>query len=203
LAVADYLSRKRIRNGEQPVEIRDVLEAMIKAHEIQGILALENSLNRVGLDHVLYVKIATTAVVAKMLGGSKEEIMNALSNAWIDNSSLRTYRYAPNTGSRKSWAAGDATSRGVRLAMMAVQGEMGYATALSAPGWGFQDVLFNKQELTISQPFDSYVMENILFKVAYPAEFHAQTAAEAAVQLHPEVKDRLDDIDQISITTHE
>lgn len=203
LAVADYLSRKRIRNGEQPVEIRDVLEAMIKAHEIQGILALENSLNRVGLDHVLYVKIATTAVVAKMLGGSKEEIMNALSNAWIDNSSLRTYRHAPNTGSRKSWAAGDATSRGVRLAMMAVQGEMGYATALSAPGWGFQDVLFNKQELTISQPFDSYVMENILFKVAYPAEFHAQTAAEAAVQLHPEVKDRLDDIDQISITTHE
>src|SRR5699024_1646327 len=164
LAVADYLSRKRIRNGEQPVEIRDVLEAMIKAHEIQGILALENSLNRVGLDHVLYVKIATTAVVAKMLGGSKEEIMNALSNAWIDNSSLRTYRHAPNTGSRKSWAAGDATSRGVRLAMMAVQGEMGYATALSAPGWGFQDVLFNKQELTISQPFDSYVMENVLFK---------------------------------------
>src|SRR5699024_10763254 len=133
LAVADYLSRKRIRNGEQPVEIRDVLEAMIKAHEIQGILALENSLNRVGLDHVLYVKIATTAVVAKMLGGSKEEIMNALSNAWIDNSSLRTYRHAPNTGSRKSWAAGDATSRGVRLAMMAVQGEMGYATDLSAP----------------------------------------------------------------------
>ncbi len=203
LAVADYLSRKRIRNGEGPVEIREVLEMMIKAHEIQGILALENSLNRVGLDHVLYVKIATTAVVAKMLGGSKEEIMNALSNAWIDNSSLRTYRHAPNTGSRKSWAAGDATSRGVRLAMMAVQGEMGYATALSAPGWGFQDVLFHKQELTISQPFDSYVMENVLFKVAYPAEFHAQTAAEAAVQLHPEVKARLDDIDQITITTHE
>lgn len=203
LAVADYLSRKRVRNGEAPVMVHEVLEMMIKAHEIQGVLALENSLNRVGLDHVLYVKIATTAVVTKMLGGSKEEVMNALSNAWIDNSSLRTYRHAPNTGSRKSWAAGDATSRGVRLAMMAVQGEMGYETALTAPGWGFQDVLFNKQELTLSQPFDSYVMENVLFKVAYPAEFHAQTAAEAAVQLHPEVKERLDDIDKITLTTHE
>ncbi|WP_449355770.1 bifunctional 2-methylcitrate dehydratase/aconitate hydratase [Virgibacillus natechei] len=203
LAVADYVSQQRLARGEEPVTVQEVLEAMIKAHEIQGVLALENSLNRVGLDHVLYVKIATTAVVTKMLGGGRSEISNALSNAWIDNSSLRTYRHAPNTGSRKSWAAGDATSRGVRLAMMAVKGEMGYATALSAPGWGFQDVLFNKQELALSQPFDSFVMENVLFKVAYPAEFHAQTAAEASVQLHPEVKNRLDEIDQITITTHE
>ncbi|WP_373893528.1 bifunctional 2-methylcitrate dehydratase/aconitate hydratase [Virgibacillus sp. CBA3643] len=203
LAVADYVSQQRLARAEKPVTVQEVLEAMIKAHEIQGVLALENSLNRVGLDHVLYVKIATTAVVTKMLGGGYEEISNSLSNAWIDNSSLRTYRHAPNTGSRKSWAAGDATSRGVRLAMMAVKGEMGYATALSAPGWGFQDVLFNKQELAFSQPFDSFVMENVLFKVAYPAEFHAQTAAEASVQLHPEVKNRLDEIDQITITTHE
>lgn len=203
LAVADYLSRTQVRNGKQPLLIQDVLEMMIKAHEIQGILALSNSLNRVGLDHVLYVKIATTAVAAKMLGGNKQEIMNALSNAWIDNSSLRTYRHTPNTGSRKSWAAGDATSRGVRLAMMAVKGEMGYETALTASGWGFQDVLFNKQELTISQPMDSYVMENVLFKVSYPAEFHAQTAAEAAVQLHPDVKEKLEEIEKIHITTHE
>lgn len=203
LAVADYVSQERLSQGKSPLKVEDVLEMMIKAHEIQGILALENSLNRVGLDHVLYVKVATTAVVTKMLGGGREEIMNALSNAWLDNSSLRTYRQAPNTGSRKSWAAGDATSRGVRLAMMAVHGEMGYETPLSAPGWGFQDVLFNKQELVLSQPLDSYVMENVLFKVSYPAEFHAQTAAEAAVKLHPEVKDLLDEIDQITITTHE
>ncbi|GAA0485273.1 hypothetical protein GCM10008986_08180 [Salinibacillus aidingensis] len=176
---------------------------MIKAHEIQGILALENSLNRVGLDHVLYVKVATTAVVTKMLGGGREEIINALSNAWIDNSSLRTYRHAPDTGSRKSWAAGDATSRGVQLAMMAVNGEMGYETALSAPKWGFQDVLFNNQNIVLSQPLGSYVMENVLFKVSYPAEFHAQTAAEAAVQLHPDVRNRLNEIDSIQITTHE
>ncbi len=203
LAVADYVSQERLSKGEDPVQMQEVLEMMIKAHEIQGILALENSLNRVGLDHVLYVKVATTAVVTKMLGGGREEIINALSNAWIDNSSLRTYRHAPNTGSRKSWAAGDATSRGVRLALMAVNGEMGYETALSAPGWGFQDVLFNKQELVLSQPLDSYVMENVLFKVSYPAEFHAQTAAEAAIQLYPEVKDRLNEIVQITITTHE
>jgi 2-methylcitrate dehydratase len=176
---------------------------MIKAHEIQGILALENSLNRVGLDHVHFVKIATTAVVTKMLGGTRAEIINALSNAWIDNASLRTYRHAPNTGSRKSWAAGDATSRGVHLAMMAVKGEMGYPTALSAPGWGFQDVLFNKKEIVLSRPLDSYVMENVLFKVSYPAEFHAQTAAECAVKLHPQVVNRLDEIDEIIIKTHE
>ena len=203
LAVADYISRVNIAEGKEALTVNDVLEMMIKAHEIQGVLALENSLNRVGLDHVLYVKIATTAVVTKALGGTKEEIINALSNAWIDNSSLRTYRHAPNTGSRKSWAAGDATSRAVRLALMAVKGEMGYPTALSAPGWGFQDVLFNGQELKLARPFDSYVMENVLFKVSYPAEFHAQTAAECAVQLHEEVKNRLDEIDKITITTHE
>lgn len=203
LAVADYISQERLSQGKTPFKVEEVLEMMIKAHEIQGILALENSMNRVGLDHVLYVKVATTAVVTKMLGGGREEIINALSNAWIDNSSLRTYRHAPNTGSRKSWAAGDATSRGVRMAMMAISGEMGYDTPLSAPGWGFQDVLFNNQELVLSQELDSHVMENILFKVSYPAEFHAQTAAEAAVKLHPEVKDRLDEIDEIKITTHE
>ena len=203
LAVADYISRVRVSEGKDPLTMNTVLESMIKAHEIQGVLALENSLNRVGLDHVLFVKVATTAVVAKLLGGTKEEITNALSHAWIDNSSLRTYRHAPNTGSRKSWAAGDATSRGVHLALIALKGEMGYKTALSAPGWGFQDVLFNKQELKLARPLDSYVMENVLFKVSYPAEFHAQTAAECAVQLHPEVINRLDEIDRITITTHE
>lgn len=203
LAVADYISQSHVAKGESPLTIRDVLAMMIKAHEIQGVLALENSLNRVGLDHVLFVKIATTAVVTKMLGGGREEINNAISNAWIDNSSLRTYRHAPNTGSRKSWAAGDATSRAVFLARLAVKGEMGYPTALTAPGWGFQDVLFGKQTFTLRRPLDSYVMENVLFKVDYPAEFHAQTAAEAAVQLQPAVKDRLDEIDKITITTHE
>ncbi|WP_428912227.1 2-methylcitrate dehydratase [Niallia sp. Krafla_26] len=203
LAVADYISRVRLSEGKEPLTMKTVLESMVKAHEIQGVLALENSLNRVGLDHVLFVKVATTAVVAKLLGGTKEEIINALSHAWIDNSSLRTYRHAPNTGSRKSWAAGDATSRGVQLALTTLKGEMGYATALSAPGWGFQDVLFNKQELKLARPLDSYVMENVLFKVSYPAEFHAQTAAECAVQLHPEVINRLDEIDRITITTHE
>jgi 2-methylcitrate dehydratase len=203
LAVGDYLSQVRIAEGKEPLAIRDVLEMMIKAHEIQGVLALENSLNRVGLDHVLFVKIATTAVVTKMLGGNREEIINALSHAWIDTVSLRTYRHAPNTGSRKSWAAGDATSRGVQLAMTALKGEMGYPTALSAPGWGFQDVLFKKKELQLGRPLDSYVMENVLFKVAYPAEFHAQTAAECAVKLHLQIINRLDDIDHITITTHE
>lgn len=203
LAVADYLSQLRQSNKEQPLLIKDVLEMMIKAHEIQGVLALDNSLNRVGLDHVLFVKIATTAVVTKMLGGTREDINNALSNAWVDNGSLRTYRQEPNTGSRKSWAAGDATSRGVFLAHLALQGEMGYPSALKAKEWGFQDVVFNKQPLTLSRSLDAYVMENILFKVAYPAEFHAQTAAEIAVQLHPQVKDRIDDIEKIDIQTHE
>ena len=203
LAVADFVSQKRMRKDQDPLTVENILEAMIKAHEIQGVLALDNSLNRVGLDHVLFVKIATTAVVTKMLGGGRKEINNALSHAWIDNGSLRTYRHAPNTGSRKSWAAGDATSRGVRLALMAMQGEMGYETPLTAEGWGFQDVLFNKQELTLQRPLGSYVMENVLFKVDFPAEFHAQTAAEAAVDLHPEVITRLDEINKITITTHE
>lgn len=203
LATADYLSRKNVAEGKEPLKVKDVLTAMIKAHEIQGVLALENSFNRVGLDHVLLVKIASTAVVTGMLGGTREEIINALSHAWIDNASLRTYRHAPNTGSRKSWAAGDATSRAVRLATMALKGEMGYNTALSAPGWGFQDVLFEGKEVTLARPLDSYVMENVLFKVSFPAEFHAQTAAEAAIELHPEVKDRLDDIEKITIRTHE
>lgn len=203
LAVADYISRKNISEGKEPLKIRTVLEAIIKAHEIQGVLALENSLNRVGLDHVLFVKVASTAVVTHLLGGSKEEIVNALSNAWIDNASLRTYRHAPNTGSRKSWAAGDATSRAVRLALMAINGEMGYPTALSAPIWGFEDVLFRGQKLKLARPLDSYVIENVLFKISYPAEFHAQTAAECAIELHNEVKDKLEDIEEIIITTHE
>ena len=203
LAVADYISRSNVAQGKEPLKMRAVLEAMIKAHEIQGVLALENSLNRVGLDHVLFVKVASTAVVTKFLGGKREEIINALSNAWIDNSSLRTYRHAPNTGSRKSWAAGDATSRAVRLALMSLKGEMGYPTALSAPNWGFEDVLFRGQKLKLARPFESYVMENVLFKISYPAEFHAQTAVECAIELHPEVKDRLDEIEEVTITTHE
>lgn len=203
LAVADHMSRKQAADGKEPLKMATVLEAIVKAHEIQGVLALTNSLNRKGLDHVLFVKIASTAVVTAMLGGSKEDVMNAVSNAWIDNSSLRTYRHYPNTGSRKSWAAGDATSRAVRLALMAVKGEMGYKTALSAPGWGFQDVLFGGEEITLSRPLQSYVIENILFKISYPAEFHGQTAAECAVALHPQVINRLDDIDKIVITSNE
>ncbi|MFG6150238.1 bifunctional 2-methylcitrate dehydratase/aconitate hydratase [Halobacillus sp. B23F22_1] len=203
LAISDYISRRRIAEGKKPLKMDSVLENIVKAHEIQGILALENSLNREGLDHVLYVKVATTAVVTAMLGGSKEDVTNAVSQAWIDNSSLRTYRHAPNTGSRKSWAAGDATSRGVRLALMTMKGEMGYKTALSAPEWGFQDVLFGGKELNLARPFGSYVMENILFKISYPAEFHAQTAAEAAIELHEQIKGRIQDIEQVTITTHE
>lgn len=202
LACADYVSRQRLAAGKEPLTIHDVLTAIVKAHEIQGVLALENSLNRNGLDHVLFVKVASTAVACSLLG-TKQDVVNAVSQAWVDNSSLRTYRHAPNTGSRKSWAAGDATSRGVRLAMMTLKGEMGYKTALSAPMWGFQDVLFGGKELTLARPLDSYVIENVLFKISYPAEFHAQTAAEAAIKLHPEVKNRLDNIDQIVITTHE
>ncbi|PTM57934.1 bifunctional 2-methylcitrate dehydratase/aconitate hydratase [Desmospora activa] len=203
LAVADYVSRRNVAEGKKPLTIRDVLTAMIKAHEIQGILALENSLNRVGLDHVLFVKVASTAVVTAMLGGDRQQVLNALSQAWIDSVSLRTYRHAPNTGSRKSWAAGDATSRAVRLALMAIKGEMGYPTALSAKTWGFHDVLLQGQPVRLAQPLGSYVMENVLLKVAYPAEFHAQTAAECAMQLHPTVKERLDAIERVEITTHE
>ncbi|MFI5295529.1 MAG: bifunctional 2-methylcitrate dehydratase/aconitate hydratase [Thermodesulfovibrionales bacterium] len=203
LAAADYLSRKSVADGKRPVVIRDVLTAMIKAHEIQGVIALENSFNRVGLDHVVLVKVATTGVVTRLMGGSREEVINALSNAWIDGQSLRTYRHAPNTGSRKSWAAGDATSRGVRLALMALKGEMGYPSALTAKTWGFYDVLFKGNEFKFQRPYGSYVMENILFKISFPAEFHAQTAVECALQLHPGVKDRLARIEKIEITTHE
>ncbi|NOK59085.1 MAG: bifunctional 2-methylcitrate dehydratase/aconitate hydratase [Chloroflexi bacterium AL-W] len=203
LAVADYLSQIRVANGQSPLVMRDVLTAMIKAHEIQGVLALENSFNRVGLDHVVLVKIASTAVVTQMLGGSKTEIINALSNAWVDGQALRTYRHAPNTGSRKSWAAGDATSRAVRLALMAVKGEMGYPSALTAPKWGFYDVLFKGNSFQFQRDYGSYVMEHVLFKIAFPAEFHAQTAVECAFKLYPDVKDRLDQIDQVVLTTHE
>ncbi len=198
LAVADYLAR----NGK-PLKVRDVLTAMIKAHEIQGVLALENSFNRVGLDHVLLVRVASTAVVTAMLGGSREQIINAISNAWIDGGALRTYRHAPNTGSRKSWAAGDATSRAVRLALFALKGEMGYASALTAKSWGFQDVLFKGKSIVVPQAFGSYVMENVLFKISYPAEFHSQTAVEAAIALHPQVKDRLEQIERVVIETQE
>ena len=203
LAVADYLSRRAILLGEKPLTVRDVLTAMIKAHEIQGVLALENSFNRVGLDHVLLVRVASTAVATAMLGGSREQIVNALSNAWIDGGALRTYRHAPNTGSRKSWAAGDATSRAVRHALFALKGEMGYPSALSAKTWGFQDVLFKGKPLTLAQPLGSYVMENVLFKISFPAEFHAQTAVECAMALHPQVKDRLALIERIVIETQE
>ncbi|BFH68414.1 MAG: bifunctional 2-methylcitrate dehydratase/aconitate hydratase [Paenibacillus dendritiformis] len=203
LAVADYVSRKNAAEGKAPLLMRDVLTGMIQAHEIQGVIALENSFNRVGLDHVLLVKVASAAVVTKLLGGTEEQIMNAVSNAWIDGQSLRTYRHAPNTGSRKSWAAGDATSRAVRLAMMSLKGEMGCPSALTAKTWGFYDVLFKGSEFKFPRPYRSYVMENVLFKISFPAEFHAQTAVECAIQLHPDVKDRLDDIDHIAIATHE
>ncbi|HUI61935.1 MAG TPA: 2-methylcitrate dehydratase, partial [Steroidobacteraceae bacterium] len=179
LAVADYLARRAVMQGKPPLTVRDVLTAMIKAHEIQGVLALENSFNRVGLDHVLLVRVATTAVVTAMLGGTRDQVINAVSNAWIDGGALRTYRHAPNTGSRKSWAAGDATSRGVRHALIALTGEMGYPSALSARTWGFSDVLFKGRPLTLPQPLRGYVMENVLFKISFPAEFHAQTAVEA------------------------
>jgi len=203
LAVADYLSRKARMEGSEPFTVRDVLSAMIKAHEIQGIIALKNSFNRVGLDHVLLVRVATTAVTTAMLGGTYEQVIDAVSNAWIDGGALRTYRHAPNTGSRKSWAAGDATSRGVRHALMSLAGEMGYPSALSAPQWGFYDVLFKGQPFSLPQPFGSYVMENVLFKISFPAEFHAQTAVEAAMALHPDVRDRIDEIERIVIETQE
>src|SRR3954469_11058990 len=203
LATADWLSRTRVAQGKAPLVMRDVLTGMIKAHEIQGVIAIENSFNRVGIDHVVLVKVATTAVVANMLGLMHDEIVNAVSNAWIDGQSLRTYRHAPNAGSRKSWAAGDATSRGVRLALMAQKGEMGYPSALTAKTWGFYDVLFKGEPFRFTRPFGSYVMENVLFKISFPAEFHAQTAVECAVALHTHVRDRLEDIEKIVITTHE
>ncbi len=198
LAVADYLARRG-----RPLRVRDVLTGMIKAHEIQGVLALDNSFNRVGLDHVLLVRVASTAVVTAMLGGTRDQVINAVSNAWVDGGALRTYRHAPNTGSRKSWAAGDATSRAVRLALFALRGEMGYPSALTAKTWGFQDALFRSQAITLARPLGSYVMENVLFKISYPAEFHAQTAVEAAMLLHPEVRGHIERIDKISIETQE
>ncbi|NOZ51864.1 MAG: bifunctional 2-methylcitrate dehydratase/aconitate hydratase [Gammaproteobacteria bacterium] len=203
LAVSDYISRQNETNGKKPLTVKNVLTAMIKAYEIQGVLALENSFNQVGLDHVLLVRIATTAVVTHLLGGSHDQIINALSNAWIDGAALRTYRHAPNTGSRKSWAAGDATSRGVWHALIAIRGEMGYPTALSAHDWGFFDVLFKGNHFILKQSLNSFVMENILFKISYPAEFHAQTAVEAALQLHPEVKQHLSSIKRIVIETQQ
>lgn len=209
LAVADYISRKNVAEGKVPLKVKEVLTAMIKAHEIQGVLALENSFNRVGLDHVILVKIASTAVVTKLLGGTKEDVINAVSNAFVDGQSLRTYRHAPNTGSRKSWAAGDATSRAVRLAWMTLQGEMGYPSALTAKTWGFYDVLFKGKPFAFQRAYGSYVMEHVLFKISFPAEFHAQTAVESAFQLNKEVGSKLqtlaqiDAIDKIVITTHE
>ena len=206
LAIADWLSRKAVKNGAQPLTMRDVFTAMIKAHEIQGCIALENSFNKVGLDHVILVKVASTAVVAQMMGLSRQEILNALSLAWVDGQSLRTYRHFPNAGSRKSWAAGDATSRAVRLVLMAQAGEMGYPSALSAPTWGFYDVSFKGKKFSFQRAYGSYVMENVLFKISYPAEFHAQTAVEAAHILYNAMQERgknSDDIASIKIRTHE
>jgi 2-methylcitrate dehydratase len=215
LAVADHLSQVRLSRGEPPLIMREVLEAMVMAHEIQGVIAIENSFNRVGLCHVLLVRVASTAVITKMMGGNREQIMAAVSQAWVDGSALRTYRHAPNAGSRKSWAAGDATSRAVRLADMSMRGEMGIPSALTAKQWGFYDVSFSKtnkdqalkpeaqRQFSFSQDYGSYVMENILFKISFPAEFHAQTAAEASVILYPQVKTRLENIERIVVRTHE
>jgi 2-methylcitrate dehydratase len=203
LATSDWISRKNVTQGEKPLVMRDVLTAMIKAHEIQGVLALENSFNRVGLDHVVLVKVASSAVVTKILGGARNAIIDAVSQAWVDGQPLRTYRHAPNTGSRKSWAAGDATSRAVRLALMTLAGEIGYPSVLTAKTWGFYDVLFKGKGFKLQRPYGSYVMENVLFKISFPAEFHAQTAVECALKLHPRVKARLDEVKKIIITTHE
>ncbi|MDT8437462.1 MAG: bifunctional 2-methylcitrate dehydratase/aconitate hydratase [Wenzhouxiangellaceae bacterium] len=203
LAVADYIARSDLAEGLVPPTVEQILVGMIKAHEIQGVLALKNSFNRVGLDHVLLVRVASTAVVTHMLGGSKDDVINAVSQAWIDGGALRTYRHAPNTGPRKSWAAGDACRRAVQLALLTLKGEIGYPSALTAKGWGFQDVLFKGEELVLERELGSYVMENILFKISFPAEFHAQTAVECAMTLHPEVKDRLDEIERIEIETQE
>ncbi|CAD6517363.1 bifunctional 2-methylcitrate dehydratase/aconitate hydratase [Paraburkholderia sabiae] len=206
LATADWLSRTAIANGKKPLVMKDVLIGMIKAHEIQGCIALENSFNKVGLDHVLLVKLASTAVVGQMLGLTRDELINAVSQAFVDGHALRTYRHAPNTGSRKSWAAGDATSRAVRLALIAKTGEMGYPSVLTAKTWGFYDVLFKGQPFSFQRPYGSYVMENVLFKISFPAEFHAQTAAEAAMTLHEQLRasgKRAEDIAKITIRTHE
>ncbi len=198
-----YAPGAATRPSHAPLTVKDVLTAMIKAHEIQGVLALENSFNRVGLDHVILVRLASTAVTAALLGGTRDQVINAISHAWLDGSALRTYRHAPNTGSRKSWAAGDATSRAVRLALIALTGEMGYPSVLTAKTWGFQDVSFKGNPVKLARPLGSYVMEQVLFKISFPAEFHAQTAVECALQLHPKIKDRLDQIERVELTTHE
>jgi 2-methylcitrate dehydratase len=206
LATADWLSRNAIASGKKPLVMKDVLIAMVKAHEIQGCIALENSFNKVGLDHVLLVKVASTAVVGQMIGLTRDELVNAVSLAFVDGHALRTYRHAPNTGSRKSWAAGDATSRAVRLALIAKTGEMGYPSVLTAETWGFYDVLFKGNAFAFQRPYGSYVMENVLFKISFPAEFHAQTAVEAAMTLHGELEQAgksVDDIRKITIRTHE
>jgi 2-methylcitrate dehydratase len=206
LAVADWISRTNIAEGKKPLTMRDVLGAMIQAHEIQGCIALENSFNKVGLDHVVLVKVASTAVVSRLLGLTREQTINAISLAWVDGQSLRTYRHAPNTGSRKSWAAGDATSRAVRLALMAKAGEMGYPTALSAKTWGFYDVSFKGQPFKFQRAYGTYVMENVLFKISYPAEFHSQTAVEAAMAVRKRFHVygvTADAIESITIRTHE
>lgn len=206
LAVADWLSRTAIANGKEPLKVWDVLDGMIRAHEIQGIMALENSFNKVGLDHVVLVKLASTAVVGKLIGLDRDELINAVSLAFVDGQSLRTYRHSPNTGSRKSWAAGDATSRAVRLALIAKTGEMGYPSVLTAKTWGFYDVLFKGNEFKFQRDYSSYVMENVLFKISFPAEFHSQTAVEAAMSLHGvlgQMGRSADDIAKVSIRTHE
>jgi 2-methylcitrate dehydratase len=206
LATADWLSRNAVAAGKKPLVMKDVLVAMVKAHEIQGVIALENSFNKVGLDHVLLVKLASTAVAGHMLGLSRDELINAVSLAFVDGHPLRTYRHAPNTGSRKSWAAGDAASRAVRLALIAKTGEMGYPSVLTAKTWGFYDVLLKGNALKFQRPYGSYVMENVLFKISFPAEFHAQTAAEAALTLHDRLRAqsrRIEDIAKITIRTHE
>jgi 2-methylcitrate dehydratase len=203
LSMADYVSQQHLSKGEEPLMMADVLDAMIKAYEVQGILALENSFNRVGLDHVLLVRVASTAVVTAMLGRDRNQIINALSHAWIDGATLRSYRHAPNTGSRKSWASGDAVSRAVWLSLLPLKKEIMYPSALTAETWGFQDVMFNSEAIKVNRAYGTYVMENILFKISYPAEFHAQTAVEAAIKLNKEVKDRLDEIEKIVIETQE
>ena len=203
LAAADYLSQKNLVDGKEPLSMKDVLTNMIKAHEIQGVLALENSFNRVGLDHVVLVKVASTAVISSMFGLNKDQTIDALSQAWVDGQSLRTYRHAPNAGPRKSWAAGDATSRALQLVLLTQKGQIGYPSVLTAPTWGFYDVQFKGNSFSLPRDFDSYVMENVLFKISFPAEFHAQTAVEAAVILHEQVKEKFDEIEKILITTHE
>jgi 2-methylcitrate dehydratase len=203
LAAADWKSRTDRQEGRAPLTVDAVLRAAIKAHEIQGVLALENAFNRVGLDHVLSVRVASAGVIAALLGGTREQVLAAVSHAFIDGGALRAYRHAPNTGSRKSWAAGDATARGTWLALLALRGEMGYPSALTAPQWGFQDVVLRGKPLVLARPLSAYVMENVLFKVSFPAEFHAQTAVEAALRLHPAVRERIGDIARIEIATQE